>query len=197
MKKIVIGLTGGIASGKSTVAKMLKNMGAVIIDADEIGHSILNIGSKAYKDVVEYFGIEYLNSDGTLNRKKLGEHVFADEKELQTLNDITHKFILEKIFKDIEKSNGVVIVDCALLIETGIYRNVDEVWLVTANNNERIKRIMSRNGLSRESAIKRISAQLPDEEKAKYANAVIENNGSINELYDKLKSIIREREIEF
>ena len=177
----VIGLTGGIASGKSTVSKLLKKMGAVIIDADIVSREIMVRGTEAYNKIVEYFGKEILKEDGEIDRKKLGNIVFADRRKLKKLNEITHPIIIERIKEKIEEERkknqqNAVVLDAALLIEMKLYKMVDEVWLVVVDSKTQIKRIMERDKLSYKDAINRIKSQMPLDEKMKYADFIINNS---------------------
>lgn len=169
MKK-VIGLTGGIASGKSTVSSLLSELGAVIIDADDIARSIVGVGSTALEEIRAYFGEAYFLPNGELNRKKLGEYVFNHEEALDKLNEITHPRIVEKIKIEINwhkqnSVNPVIIVDAALLIEMGLVNLVNEVWLVAVPHDTQLKRLIEREDLTIEGAENRISSQMSLEEK--------------------------------
>lgn len=181
----VIGLTGGIASGKSTVSKILKRLGAVVIDADIVSREIMSKGSFAYNKIVEYFGIDILKENGEIDRKKLGNIVFADKKKILKLNEITHPFIIERIKEKIEvekqkKREKAVILDAALLIEMKMYKMVDEVWLVVVDSKTQIKRVMERDKLSYKDAVNRIKSQMPLEDKMKYADFIINNCKDFN-----------------
>jgi dephospho-CoA kinase len=182
----VIGLTGGIASGKSTVSMLLKQKGAAIIDADEIAKEIMQPGKPAWTEVVEHFGKGILREDGNIDRKKLAQIVFSDEKELETLNRITHPRIVEEIKRRLksfrEKNESVVVVDAALLLEIGLDLLVDEVWLVAVDEKTQIERLLFREkSMGFAEALERIRAQMPLEEKLKFAQRVIDNGGSIEE----------------
>jgi dephospho-CoA kinase len=172
---IIIGLTGGIASGKTTVAKMLADLGAVIIDADVVARRVMAKGMPVW---------EYMTDNGDIDRKKLGELVFADRKALEKLNAITHPVIRWEILQEInrlasKKCCQVVVVDAALLIEAGWTEIADEVWLVVADKETQINRLRQRNGLSREQAMNRINSQMDQETKKKYADKVINNSHDI------------------
>ncbi len=193
MKKVV-GLTGGIASGKSTVSSLLKDLGVVIIDADDIARSIVRVGSDALKEIRAYFGQEYFFSNGELNRKKLGEHVFNQEEALDKLNEITHPRIIEKIKNEINwhkqnSPNPVIIVDAALLIEMGLVDLVDEVWLVAVPYGTQLKRLMERENLTVEGAENRISSQMSLEEKKHFADKIIDNSGDVVALEEQVRKI--------
>lgn len=180
----VIGLTGGIASGKSTVSKILKDLGAYIIDADVISREIISKGTEAWKEIVEYFGEDILLPNGEIDRKKLGNIVFADKQKLEKLNLITHPRIIKRIKEIImeEKRKGkekAIVLDAAILIEMGMKDMVDEIWLVSVDKDMQIKRLIERDKLSYQNAINRIRVQMPLSEKAKYADYVIDNSKDI------------------
>ncbi len=194
---IVVGLTGNMASGKSTVATILKELGAYIIDADAIGHQIIGKGQPAWHDIVEEFGKEVLLADGSVNRKRLGEIVFSDREKLKRLNAITHPRIREEIERRIElikKSSprAIIVVDAALLIEVGSHRKVDVVVVVTASKEQLIKRAMEKFCLTEDEAEKRLGAQMPQEEKLKYADFVIDNSGSLEKTAEAVRGLYGE-----
>lgn len=196
MKK-VIGLTGGIASGKSTVSSLLLELGAVIIDADDIARSIVGVGSTALEEIRAYFGEAYFLPNGELNRKKLGEYVFNHEEALNKLNEITHPRIVEKIKIEINwhkqnSVNPVIIVDAALLIEMGLVNLVNEVWLVAVPHDTQLKRLIEREDLTIEGAENRISSQMSLEEKKQFADRIIDNSGNVETLKEQVKKIWHE-----
>ena len=182
----IIGITGGIGSGKSTVANILQNFGAKVIDADRISREVTEKGQPALKEIVDYFGEEVLNKDGDLDRKKLGEIVFKDDEKLKILNDITHKYIIERIRQHLDKFKAenvrVVVLDVPLPVKHGFLDIVDEVWVVVAKKETRVKRIIERNGFSYKEAISRINAQQSDEDYLKIADEVIQNDGTTEDL---------------
>lgn len=186
----IIGLTGGIASGKSTVSRALRELGAIIIDADEVAHAIMEPGKPAWEDIAEHFGFDLLNQDHTINREKLGEIVFNNPQRLQELNRITHPRVMEQ-FKHMLQSiktqqpDAVVFMEVPLLYETHMERICDEVWVVWVDEETQVQRLMQRDGLSREDALKRIDAQMPLDEKARRADFVIDNRFSIEETIAK------------
>lgn len=192
----IIGLTGGIASGKSTVAAILAKHGAYIIDADKIGHKIYYKGGPAWRGVIDAFGDEILDNGGNIDRAKLGQIVFSDNKKLQQLNVIVHPLMRREIqlqLKDADNRGfAIAVIDAAVLIESGWYTLADEIWLVVADNELRLQRLMQRNGFSRQQAWQRIESQMPDDEKAKYADVIIDNNGDMEELENKvIKALYR------
>lgn len=183
----VIGLTGGIGSGKSTVSNYLKSLNYNIIDCDIIARQVVEKGSQGLKEIVDYFGREVLNNDETLNRKLLGSIVFNDKSKLEVLNNITHPKIIDEInnqikFYDLVKHNKVVFLDAPLLIEMELYKMVNAVWLVSVSKEVQIERVMKRDNLSLENTIKRINSQMTLQEKEKYANTIIDNSYDIETL---------------
>jgi dephospho-CoA kinase len=180
----IIGLTGGIASGKSTISKLLMEKGAVIIDADKIAKSIMEPGKEAWQEVINHFGEIILKDDRNIDRKKLADIVFGDEKQLKVLNSITHPKIKEEMDKQlrdcIEKKVDIVVIDAPLLLETGLGVLVDEVWVVAADERTQIERLLKREpDMTFSQAQERLKAQMPLEEKMKFAHRVIDNNGSL------------------
>lgn len=177
---MLIGLTGGIASGKSLVAEELKRLGAHLIDADEIAREVVKPGLPAYLDIVKEFGEGILNPDKTINRKALGKLVFSNSEIRKRLEQITHPRILDEINKNIKAVKGknpdaIIVVDAALLIEAGLYKKMDKVIVVYADNKTQIERMMKRDSFTMDEAKNRISSQMPLTEKRRYADFVIEN----------------------
>lgn len=190
----VIGLTGGIASGKTTVSTFLKSKGYEVIDADLISREIYNVDEDVYKKVITEFGTEILNNDRTINRKKLGKVVFNNKLKLKKLNEITHPIITNKILKKIEESKlrgeKICFVDAALLIEANLVKYVDEVWLVVADEEVQINRLMKRDNISYEDAKKRIESQMPVVEKKKYADFIINNSESVEYTIEQVTRLL-------
>ncbi len=187
MKKI-IGLMGNSGAGKSSVAKYLAKKGAKIIDADEISHEICEKGEPGYVAVKENFDTYFFNDDETLNRRRLGRHVFANKSALQKLENILHPIIVKKVEEEVASSEyEVTIVDCALLVRTGLYLLVDEVWIVTATEDTKLNRICARDNISFEQALNRLRNQTPDSELMKYAQTVIVNDGTQAQLYEQVE----------
>lgn len=196
----VIGLTGGIASGKSTISMLLKNRGAVIIDADKIAREIMTPGKPVWHAVIEHFGRGILLDGKNIDRKKLGRIVFSDQKLLETLNSITHPAIVQEIKERLDyyrhKNEKVVVVDAALLLEIGLDSLVDEVWVVVVDEKNQLKRLMDREkGMDLEEARNRIRAQMPLDEKIKMADKIIDNSGSIEETERQIDELWREIEL--
>ena len=184
---ILIGLTGGIASGKSTVIQYLRYQGYPIIDADKLGHKVLEPGNPGYSKVVEKFGEGILNKDKSVNRLILGGIVFSDPSKLQALNEISHPLIAEMVMKEFESivssdSNGIVFLEAALLIEANWYNMCHHIWVVTLEKAEASRRLQKRDGLSESEAISRLESQLTAKEKIAYADVVLRNDGSRKDL---------------
>ncbi len=199
------GLTGGIASGKSTVAAMFRELGARIIDADKVGHELLLPSSPAYPELVAAFGNEILNSAGEIDRRRLGPLVFSDPAKLQQLNRITHRRIIDRIEQlaleyNAQDPQTVVIVDAALIYETGIGGRFVKMIVAWCRPEQQIERLMAKTGVSREEAERRIASQMPAEEKRRCADFVIDCTGSLEEtcrqvesLFPKLQQLARSR----
>ncbi|MFY9140558.1 MAG: dephospho-CoA kinase [Thermacetogeniaceae bacterium] len=189
----VIGLTGGIASGKSAVSAMLKELGAKVISADLISRQVVEPGLPAWRQIVDEFQESILNKDGTINRKKLGEIVFSDPAKLDRLNKITHPYIIAEIEKLLAEhrasGEGVLVLEAPLLLELGLEHMVDEVWVVAVEPELQLQRLMDRDKLSVREAKLRIEAQMPLEEKLKKADRVIDNSGTLQETKDQLEKI--------
>lgn len=190
---IVIGLTGGIASGKSTISGMLRELGAEVIDVDLVGRDVVSQGGIAYNRIIESFGKEILMPDGEINRKKLGNIVFSDGEKLKLLNKITHPAIIDKVNTIIEEKRqqhiNAVVVDAAILIEMGLNMYVDCVWLVSVDRETQHKRVMERDKLSSKDAWNRINAQMPNEERLEYADAVIDTTPPVDIVKNKVKEL--------
>jgi len=197
-----VGLTGGIASGKSHVLSILEELGCEVLDADDLAHAAIAPGEPAYSDIVESFGKGVLAPDGTINRASLGRIVFADSDARARLNAIVHPRVFEaqkRWFDELTRrpNDGpsiIAVVDAALMIETGSYRGYDCVVVVHCLSEIQLVRLMSRNKLTREEALKRIESQMPSAEKLKYADYEIDTSGTFDEtriqvenLYKKLK----------
>lgn len=198
MKKrrgVIIGLTGGIACGKTTVAKMLKEKGAEVVEVDAMGHKLLQKDTSTYKKVVRVFGKKILNEKGEIIRSRLGNLVFADFEKLKKLNQIIHPAMViltqEEAFRLAGESSKVVVIDAALLIEVGLHKMVDWLLVITSNREEQVKRIVERSKgskqpISEAEAERRIESQLALAEKVKLADYVIDNSTTIDELKEKV-----------
>ena len=182
----VIGLTGGIASGKSLVSEQLAEQGAVLIDADKVGHSAYLKGTTTFDEVVAAFGEDVVGEDGEVDRKALGGKVFADPEARRKLESIVWPAIRSMVEEQLEalraKGTGVAILEAAILIEAEWVPLTDEVWLVTVSPETARQRLFERNGLSAEDAESRIRAQLTNEKRREYADVEIENDGTLEEL---------------
>ena len=192
-----IGLTGGIASGKSTVAKLFRSWGAFVADADEISRRALDPGTACYEKTVAAFGGDILLSDGAVDRKKVASIVFSDPKALAMLNGIIHPYVHDVICADsqrvfVETPGRLIVWDVPLLFEAGFETDVDKVVVVTARQSIRVRRIADRDGSSQAAALRRIRAQMPDREKVKRADIVIRNNGSVKELESRTREVYDE-----
>lgn len=190
----IIGLTGNIASGKTEVAKIFEELGAKIIDADEIAREVVEPGQAAWQEIVQEFGSDILNSDGSINRKKLGGIIFNEDRKREQLNRITHPRIMAKIKETIDsykKENvKLVIVEAALIVERGgLLKLIDELIVVSADAETQIKRIMTRDGLRRDEALSRIESQMPISEKTKHATYIIDNSESLEETRKRVEEV--------
>lgn len=178
----VIGLTGGIASGKSLVSQQLAERGAVVVDADKLGHESYRQGTETYRALIEAFGQDIVGADGEIDRKALGSKVFGDAEARQKLNQIVWPAIkrlgAERIEKLRQEGASVVVLEAAVLIEAQWLDLVDEVWIVEVSPDIARQRLIERNGLTAEQAQARIQSQLTNEKRRPYATLVIENNGS-------------------
>ncbi|MGK0553827.1 dephospho-CoA kinase [Macrococcus capreoli] len=190
----VIGLTGGIASGKSTVAKFLAEHGFVVVDADIASRKAVAPGSTGLAEIKTVFGEKVIQEDGTLDRKALGEIIFNDPSERAKLNAIVHPLVRD--IMEVEKNAGltqgkVVVMDIPLLFENKLEHTVDEVWVVYVPETIQIERLMARNHLTIDEAISRIKSQISIEEKKQKADKVIDNSGSLEELYTQLNCLVQ------
>ena len=189
----VIGLTGGIASGKSTVARILESLGALIIDADMISREVVVPGETAWHAIVTQFGDRVLNPDRTINRQALGQLIFADPQARRQLETITHPAIArraeEKLARCRKESVPVVFYVAPLLIEAGRTAIVDELWVVYADETTQMERLMLRDGIGADDARSRLASQMPMEMKKKYGRVVIDNRGTERELEQKVRDV--------
>ena len=189
----VVGLTGGIASGKSTVSRMFQQLGARVVDADKIARRVVEPGRAAHRDIVRTFGRQVLKPDGTLDRKRLGAQVFADPAKLKQLNRITHPRIARAARREINKyrKSGapLVVYDAALLVEKGWHRKLDGLVVVSVPEKVQMQRLMQRDGLSATQARQRIRSQLPLSAKVKVADHVIDNSGSLDNTRSQVRRL--------
>ncbi|TXL62505.1 dephospho-CoA kinase [Cerasibacillus terrae] len=191
-----IGLTGSIASGKSTVSLMFDDLNIPVIDADKIAREVVLPGEKAYQDIVQAFGKEILRKDRTLDRKKLGEIVFTSEEKRTKLNNLIHpairKRMIEKRDGYIEAKEKAVVLDIPLLFENKLTSFVDKTIVVYVDEEVQLNRLMARDQYTEEEAKNRINSQLSLNEKVKMADAVIDNNGTKRESFQQLEKILRD-----
>jgi len=177
-----VGLTGSIAVGKSFVLGVLKELGCHVLDADEVAREVVKPGTAGLRAVVEAFGDEILRADGTLDRSKLGSIVFTDENKRRQINSILHPFIItaqDEELRQLEREDpqGIAVVDAALMIESGAYKRFDKLIVVHCDPEIQLQRLMKRDKLSREDAERRINSQMPQEEKKRYADFLIDTSG--------------------
>jgi len=191
----IIGLTGGIGSGKSTVSKVLAHLGAVVIDADKMGHEVFKPGTKAWQEVVDAFGQGIISADGTIDRRKLGEIVFSNPDARAKLNQVMHPLIYEQVKSRIEeygrKGVAIIIVEAPLLLEVGWKSLVDEVWVTSASEATVIKRLKEQKGLPEAQSLARVRAQLTDEERIRQADVVIDTDCALDELKERVEALWR------
>ncbi len=185
-ERMIIGLTGSIASGKTTVSNYLKELGYNVIDCDKIAHDVLN--TTAYNKIVELFGREILDNN-IINRKKLGQLVFNNKVLLEKLNNITHPLVKDEVKA---RLSDFCFIDCPLLFETDFINLVDKSVLIYVDRDTQIKRLINRDNLTKDDSIKRIELQMSLEKKRELANYVIDNNDSKEELYLKIKEFLTE-----
>jgi dephospho-CoA kinase len=200
---LIVGLTGGIVGGKSTVASMFRDLGANIIDADKLGHSVILPYTSAWKKIVKLFGKDILRNDMTIDREELGKTVFTNQILLKKLNEITHPEIIKIIKKEIISAKNkthvqqkILVIDAALIYETKIDRFMDKIIVVYIDRKEQIKRLIKRNNFSKDEALQRIKSQMPMKEKVKMADYIIDNNNSLDKtkkqvvkIWDELMSL--------
>ena len=200
-----VGLTGSIAVGKSYVSSVFAELGCHVLDADQTAREVVQPGTAGLDAVVQYFGTEVLNEEGTLDRQRLGELVFADSDKRQRLNAILHPFIIQRqdeILRHWEEADpdGIAIVDAALMIESGGYKRFDKLIVVHCRPEVQLERLMLRTGLSREEAMQRIESQMPQEEKQRYADFLIDTSDGFEsarqrsiDVHQKLRQLIHKQ----
>ena len=199
---IIIGLTGGIGTGKSTVSNYLKNKGCLILDADAISRQMTEKGQPALDDISKNFGSHLIDEEGNLNRQALGNIVFNDKEKLDILQSIITNKVVENINNNIlrlkeERFEGIVIIDAPLLFECNMEAIADENWLVVANLETRLNRVAVRDGLSHEQILSRINNQMSQDEKEKLSNVILDNSGTLEELYNQIDSNLERINNEF
>jgi len=191
---LIIGLIGGIASGKSSAAKALESWGAHVIDADKLGHSAYLKGSPAFHAVVDTFGADTVGEDGEIDRRSLGAKVFGNPDKLKALTDIVWPAIRALAAAEIKSlqtqyANAVIVLEAAVLIEAGWQDLVDEIWVVSVDRDTAIARACARDNVEPSAVQARIDAQLSNEERLRHAQQVIDNTGSQEQLLVQLKSL--------
>lgn len=192
-----VGLTGNIASGKSHATQVFAELGAHIIDADVIAHELLAPGTSTYDRVVAAFGDPILNPDATINRRKLGKIVFQDEAKRAELNSLVHPEVRARVLRRIDEledsaQNGIIIIDAALMVESGFFRTFDRLIVVHCSPSLQLSRIVSRDGLTVAEARARMAAQMPVEEKIKHAHYTIETSGTFRQTREQIEAIYRD-----
>ena len=195
--KMTIGITGGIASGKSFVCKELKQMGYPLVDCDQINKDLQQIGMPIYNEIVNQFGLEYLNEDKTINRTKLGKLIFENKEERIKLNNISHPLIIKEMRRRIDEFDGLVFVEIPLLFETKLEYLCDKIICVFVDEKTQINRLMARDGIEYEYTLNKIKSQIPLENKVKKSDFVIDSSlgfedtkRQINEIINILKEAI-------
>lgn len=193
---LLVGLTGGVATGKSTVSAMLRALGCVIIDADLLAREVVEPGQPAYREIVEAFGPGVLQPDGRLDRKALGAVVFADPAQRKRLEAITHPRIRERFAARLAELtergfDGIVIFDAPVMIESGNYRNMERLVVVTSDEAAQMARQQEREGLSEADARRRIQSQMPLAEKARLADYVIDNSRDLGSTEAQVREVHR------
>jgi len=193
---LVVGLTGGIASGKSEAAKIFQKLGARVIDADTVSRAVMRPQTECWQHVTAVFGRAILKDDLTIDREKLASIVFSDQQKRLQLNSLVHPAIIhqiEALVARIKKAEpeALVIIDAALLVETRIYRRCDKLIVLSSEEDAQIKRLVERDGMSRKEAQKRINAQLPLSEKVKVADYLINNDGSLETLERETRGVFQ------
>ncbi len=189
-----VGLTGGLASGKSFVGRSLAGLGCFLIQADELGHQVIEPGGEAYESVVALFGREILNADGAIDRKRLAALVFADPERLAQLNALVHppvkareKALAAAFARD--HPDGIAVTEAAILVETGSYKDYDRLIVAVCRPEQQVERAMERDGASREEVLNRLRRQIPLDEKTRYADFVIDTSGSKENTLQQVRTV--------
>lgn len=187
---MIIGITGGIASGKTEVANFLKELGAVVIDTDEIAKEITKPGKDAYCEIIKTFGEDILLDNKEIDRKKLGGIVFSNIEARKKLEDITHPEIMREMVRRIRDNPApIIFLIIPLLIEKNMQKIVDSIWLIKTREENQLSRLMVRDNLTEEEAQRRIKSQTTTEDKEKFADVIIKNDGDINEVKEKVREL--------
>ncbi len=185
----LIGLTGNIATGKSSMMTMLSELGAEVVDADRLSHEVIQPGESGYLKVIEAFGNDMVQSDGSIDRRLLGEIVFRDGDRLRVLEQIVHPLVAERIAERLQNATKpIVVLEAIKLYEAGLAALCNEVWVVTSPKELQLARLRETRGMTRAAAKTRIDAQPPQQEKVKRANVVIKNTGTLDDLRQKVEA---------
>ena len=194
---IVIGVTGGIGTGKSEVSKILGELGAVVIDADKVGHSIYLPDTPGWQEIIDAFGEDLVGEDRHIDRSKLGPIVFGNPEALATLNSITHPKIRQRLIELTQENKGegvkAVAIEAAILVEAGWVDLVDEVWVTASELETAVDRVSKRNNMPADAVRARIESQMPQDERLKHATVVVSNNGDLDALREQLSKLWTER----
>jgi dephospho-CoA kinase len=193
---LIVALTGGIASGKSVVAKILEDLGCYIHHADKIAHDLMEPEKPAWKKIIAHFGNKILEEDKTINRSRLGKIVFSDEEERRFLNELIHPLVFEKkkeVITRLEKEGhyNIFVSEAALTIEAGFADFFDKIIMTYCKKEDQIKRLMERDGISRKQAITLMKSQMQPQEKLKYADYIIDSSGSLQSTVEQTERIYR------
>lgn len=200
---LTVGLTGSIAVGKSTVCELLKEFGCHVLDADRVARDVVAPGTLGLKRIVSHFGTDVLRKDGSLDRPALARIIFSDEKEREVLNSIVHPLVIEAQDKWLNEvravdPDSIAVIDAALMIESGGYKRFNKLVVVWCNADIQLQRLTERDGLSRKEAEARIAAQMPQEEKKRYADLLIDTSAGFEEtraqtrdVYEQLRKFTR------
>ena len=193
---LIVALTGGIASGKSVVAKILEELGCYIHNADKIAHDLMEPEKPVWKKIVAHFGVKILNEDKTINRSILGKIVFSDEKERRFLNELIHPLVLEKkkeVINRLEKEGhyNIFISEAALTIEAGFADFFDKIIMTYCKKEVQIERLMERDGISQKQAMKIMKSQMQPQEKLKYADYIVDTSGSLQSTVEQTERVYR------
>jgi len=194
---LIVGLTGGVASGKTTVSRVLKEEGAYLIDADQIARELVRPYTPAWKALIRAFSTAILREDGFIDRKKLADKVFASLRQRKLLNQILHPRIRKEMERRAEAiwqkdPDAIVVIDAPLLVELGEHRQMDKVIVVTSTQTQQIERLKKRDGISPEEALRIFSSQMPIKDKVRWADFVIRNDGSFQETKKKARDVFKE-----
>lgn len=193
---LVIGLTGGIGTGKSEVARLLAQLGATVLDADKVAHQVYAPHTETWQRIVAEFGRQVLDADGNVDRKKLGDIVFGDPARLARLNAITHPAVIEEVRERLlalERDGVEVVVVEALRLDTGLSDLVDEVWVTAADESQVVARVEARSGLTANEVRRRMASQPSADAFARTADVVVENRGSLTELKERIEALWKSR----